>query len=224
MVRLLAGERLHPAFEREIADLDFIVARADSRPFAELLGSAGYVPDEEFNALNGARRQLFHDQARGRQIDVFVGRFEMCHELPLADRIELREHSLPAADILMTKLQIASLNTNDAGDALALLHALDLGAGDRGQPRVDEIDVGWIASLAAHDWGLYRTSELNLVRLEEVLGSFELSERDRDRIRARIEGLAREMRKAPKSTRWKLRARIGDRKQWYDEPEEVDRA
>ena len=29
---------------------------------------------------------------------------------------------------------------------------------------------------------------------------------------------------APKSSRWKLRARVGERTKWYDEPEEVGHA
>jgi hypothetical protein len=31
------------------------------------------------------------------------------------------------------------------------------------------------------------------------------------------------MEAAPVSRGWKLRARIGERRRWYDEPEEVDR-
>ncbi len=53
-----------------------------------MLAGAGYAPDEQFNALNGARRLLFHDEHHGRQVDVFVDRFEMCHELPLAERLD----------------------------------------------------------------------------------------------------------------------------------------
>jgi hypothetical protein len=39
--------------------------------------------------------------------------------------------------------------------------------------------------------------------------------------RSQVEGLRRAIDEAPKSTRWKLRARIGERQQWYQEPEEV---
>jgi hypothetical protein len=31
------------------------------------------------------------------------------------------------------------------------------------------------------------------------------------------------MEAAPKSRRWRLRAKVGDRKRWYEEPEEVER-
>src|SRR5690348_8563843 len=86
-IRLIAGERLDPVFAREIADLDFIVRRKGGMRMGELLRASGYEPDLEFNALNGARRMLFWDRSHGRQVDVFVGSFEMCHALPLAERL-----------------------------------------------------------------------------------------------------------------------------------------
>src|SRR4051794_23581059 len=72
-IRLLAGPRMPPAFERPIQDLDFMVARRQGRAVEELLASAGYLGDREFNALNGQRRLLFHDQANARQVDAFIG-------------------------------------------------------------------------------------------------------------------------------------------------------
>jgi len=39
--------------------------------------------------------------------------------------------------------------------------------------------------------------------------------------RAQVAGLRAAIDDAPKSTRWKLRAKVGDRQQWYVEPEEV---
>jgi hypothetical protein len=44
------------------------------------------------------------------------------------------------------------------------------------------------------------------------------------RVRDALAAIAQAMDGAPKSRNWKLRARIGERKRWYDEPEEVDRA
>jgi hypothetical protein len=37
----------------------------------------------------------------------------------------------------------------------------------------------------------------------------------------RLESLLSRIEAAPKSRRWKLRARIGDKVRWYEEPEEV---
>lgn len=40
-------------------------------------------------------------------------------------------------------------------------------------------------------------------------------------IATRLEELRRRLEEAPKSRGWKMRARIGDRKRWYELPEEV---
>jgi hypothetical protein len=222
-IRLLLGTRLDPIFEREIADLDFVCAGGAGGRLGEVLTGAGYQGDEQFNALNGARRLLFWDPERGRQIDVFVGRFEMCHELPLAERLEVRAATLPAAELLMTKLQIVELNRKDQRDAFALLDGAEVTGADRAEDGADAINAARIASLTAQDWGLQRTFELNLERLRGGVGELELPDPRRDAIAARIERLLAAMEEAPKSRRWKMRARIGERKQWYEEPEEVGR-
>ena len=217
-IPLLAGPDLHPAFAREIRDLDFVVSRSQSRNLDRALEAAGYEPNVEFNSLNRRHRMLFHDSATGRQVDVFVGRFEMCHTLPLVDRLEVQETTLPAADVLMTKLQIVHLNRKDRADLLALLHSFELGDHDAGA-----INVAWITSLTSQDWGMQHTFELNLERLAEGLRELDLPQSEIEMLRERIAGLEDAMQRAPKSRKWGLRARIGERKQWYEEPEEVDR-
>lgn len=219
-IRMLIGARLHPAFERTPADLDFVVAKQDRRATTDLLAEAGYVADEQFNALNGHRRMLFNDPepGRDRQVDVFVETFEMCHELPLAERLHAVPHTLAPAELVMTKLQIISLNAKDRGDLYALLLACDTGGDD------DSINVERIAELTAGDWGLQHTFELNLERLRAGLEEQSaLDAGERSAIAGRIDAIADAMERAPKSRRWKLRAKIGERKRWYEEPEEVDR-
>jgi hypothetical protein len=222
-IRLIAGERLDPAFQREIADLDFISARGEGRRLGDLLAASGYQPEEQFNALNGARRMLFLDPVHERQVDVFVGSFEMCHALPLAERLGARPGTLPAAELLMTKLQIVELNEKDRGDIFGLLLAHEVTEADLDPAGADAIDAARIASLTSRDWGLQRTFELNLERLRETVGALPLEEGSRETISIRIDRIAAVIEATPKSRKWKLRDRIGDRKQWYEEPEEVDR-
>jgi hypothetical protein len=217
-IRLLARERVVPALERPIQDLDFVVSRRHRRGAEELLGAAGYSADEQFNAINGSRRLLYHDLEHGRQIDVFVGTFEMCHVLPLADRLTVRRDSLPAADLLMTKLQIVDLNEKDRSDLYTLLLTHEVRSGDD-----SSLDVERITELASNDWGLQHTFELNLERLRDGLAEQPLGSEDATTIAARIDELGSAMERAPKSRKWKLRARVGERRRWYQEPEEVDR-
>jgi hypothetical protein len=221
-IRLLAAERMPPVFERPIQDLDFVLAKRDRPDFNKLLIEAGYVAQERFNALHGAHRLLYDDPSHGRQIDVFVESFSMCHELPLAEQIPVRPHTLPPADVLMTKLQIVELNEKDQRDLYALLctHTVSAGQGAAGE---GEIDVGRIVALTSNDWGLQHTFELNLDRLRAALGEQPLAAEQAAAVGQRIDALAQALEDAPKTRKWKLRAKVGERKRWYEEPEEVDR-
>ena len=46
----------------------------------------------------------------------------MSHDVAVADRLELDPDTLPPAELLVTKLQIAELNEKDVHDALALFY------------------------------------------------------------------------------------------------------
>lgn len=217
-IRLLLDERFDPAFERPYGDIDIVTRRRDARGVEELLEQRGWAPAAQFNALNGARRLLFHDPLSDAQVDVFVEAFEMCHALPLAESLDRTGPSLPASDLLMTKLQIVSLNAKDRNDCYALLCGSPVADGDH-----TAIEPLRIAALTSREWGVHHTFELNLARLSEGVSEGAVPEPCVGRVRAGVDAIAAAMEDAPKSRNWKLRARIGERKRWYDDPEEVDR-
>jgi hypothetical protein len=216
-VVLHVGELLHPAFRREIRDIDLATPKRAQRKVDDFLGSQGYMPNKRFNAVHGSRRLLFYDEANGRQIDVFVGTFAMCHELPLMERLTLEPLTLPLAELLMTKLQIVRLNRKDELDLYSLLLTHEIAAHDN-----DTINAERIATLCARDWGLYYTFQLNLGRLLDDIGLPQLGDDERAVISTRIRALQEAIEAAPKTTKWKVRARIGDRVRWYEDPDEVD--
>lgn len=215
---LHVGERLHPAFRREIRDIDLATPKREGRKVAEFLSAQGYEANKTFNAMHGARRLLFYDEPNGRQIDVFVGTFEMCHQLPLEQRLEVEPMTLPLADLALTKLQIFKLNRKDAYDLYSLLLTHEVAAHDD-----DTINAAWIAELCGRDWGLFRTVQLNLERLQAELQVPELTPAEIDTIRQRLQQLEQAIEQAPKTGKWKMRARVGDRVRWYEDPEEVEK-
>jgi hypothetical protein len=217
-IRLLLGPDFDQAFERQYRDIDAIVRRRDGRELERLLEERGWEPATAFNALNGSRRLLFHDPLSDAQVDVFVEAFEMCHKLPLADRLDEEGPAVCATDLLMTKLQIVELNEKDRRDLYALLRGSSLAtSGAR------SLDPQRIAELTSKDWGLHHTFELNLGRLSDGLDSGAVPAEDTAAISTAIDAIAQAMEDTPKSRGWSMRARIGERKRWYDEPEEVDR-
>ena len=220
-LRLLGGVAIavslpgEPLLPRPYNDIDFITAKGEGPTIAKLFEELGYEGDHQFNGLNGHRRLLFYDAANERRVDVFVGRFEMCHTWPLDARLSAAERTLPLGDLLLTKLQIFAVNEKDQRDIFNLLYGHKLTEDDIG------INVPYIAKLCAGDWGLWRTATMNIERTRGALARYELSPEHEAIVVARLDDLRRRIDGEPKSTKWKLRARVGERVKWYEEPEEV---
>ncbi len=215
-VRLRAEGDFDPVFEREYADLDWVAAKGSSAQVQRFFEGLGYVPHVRFNTINGRERLLFFDEENGRQVDVFVGAFRMCHEVPFGERLMLEPVTIPLAELLLTKLQIVQLNEKDVRDALAIFYYHPVGEGDGSM-----INAKRVAVLCASDWGLWRTFGANLDALGGHMDRYDLSEGDRQRIAHRIRELRERIDDEPKTFGWRMRARIGDRKRWYELPEEV---
>ncbi|MGH2861744.1 MAG: hypothetical protein ACRDLT_09620 [Solirubrobacteraceae bacterium] len=215
-VRVRAPE-VPPALDREYKDLDFAVPKGSGAAAGKLLADAGYEPHIVFNAMNSKERMLFHDTVNDRQVDVFVGAFRMCHEIPLSERLEAGEKTVPLAELLLTKLQIVQLNEKDIRDTVLLLHGHEVAEHDG-----DAVNGARVAQLCADDWGLWRTITRNLERCASDVDQYALGEGRKAQIKQRLTQLLSHIEAAPKSRGWKLRDRIGERKRWYDLPEEVE--
>ena len=216
-IKLRAADGLLPPFRREYGDLDWITPKGTSAGVQKLFDSLCYTPHVRFNAINGRERLLFFDEEHGRQVDVFVGSFRMCHEIPFGNRLDIEPVTIPLAELLLTKLQIIELNEKDVRDSLAILHDHPVEENDG-----DAVNAAHIARLCASDWGLWRTFTANLEALGEHLERYDLPGDGRERIAGRVSGLLGRIEEEPKSFGWKMRAKIGDRKRWYDLPEEVE--
>jgi hypothetical protein len=204
------------ALARQFNDIDLVTTREKSRDVTDFISSIGYRPDEAFNTMNAGRRGLFHDLDNGRQLDLFVGDFEMCHRIPIADRLDVDAPTVPLAELLLTKLQIIELNEKDLRDIISLLIDHEIEEHD-----ADTVNGAYVAKLCADDWGLWRTCTLNIARTRAGLGAFDIAGEEEAVLDRRLHTLGELIEQAPKSRRWRLRARVGDRVRWYEDPEEV---
>jgi hypothetical protein len=219
----LAVRALCPDFPprfRNRQDLDLASTSAARPPLTELLVGLGYEPDRRFNALYG-HKQLYFASPRGRAVDVLLDRLEMCHVLEFRDRIERMPVTIDVTDLLLSKLQIVEVNEKDVVDAVYLLAAYPVVLGD--EPGTIGLDR--ISAIVAEDWGWWRTLTGTVEHIRDlaearrgdlfptggsndVLDSLHLIKEAADTV--------------PKTLRWKLRARIGDRKRWYQVPDEEE--
>jgi hypothetical protein len=205
---------------REYADIDLATARKGSKPLRELLESIGYLPDKMFNAVQGDRRLYFESPDGGAyHLDIFVDRFEMSHELDLSKRLETEPLTLPAAELLLTKLQIAELNRKDASDTAMLLLGHELA--DHDGPGV--LNVAYVAEVCSQDWGFYTTVTDNLAKTLALLGEIVPDAADGGLVAQRANKLLADLEAAPKSRGWRRRAAIGRRMKWYQTPDEATR-
>jgi hypothetical protein len=222
-LRLIGGlavyfhtEDIPAPLSRPYGDIDIATTKGGGRSAGELLSGLGYEASREFNALHGSRRMLFYDMQNQRKLDVFVDTFELCHTIPITGRFALDEHTIPLAELLLTKLQVVELTDKDLVDIVTLLHQHDVGPSDD-----DVINGDFIAGLTADDWGLWRTVRLNVERVNEKVGSLPLESDAKERVIARANTLWERVEQEPKSRKWRLRDRVGDRKRWYELPDEV---
>jgi len=200
-------------FQRDIADIDFIVAKRRSGDFGKLLANDGYLGDHQFNSIHGETRLLFTSELT--DVDVFVGAFQQCHALDLESVLQTLPTTIPLAHLLLTKLQIVEINRKDQLDALAILadHQVTRGGGPQ------DIDLDVIASIAANDWGWYTTMDDNLAKLQDVVAEATSGELA-TRLQGRLTDIRSAIHDAPKSMKWKMRDKVGRRVPWYDLPEE----
>ncbi|HTZ26587.1 MAG TPA: hypothetical protein VMC83_21520 [Streptosporangiaceae bacterium] len=204
----------HPRLPRQAKDIDLAAAKGASKRAAKLMVQAGYAADEMFNALRGSRRLLFADPANGRHLDVFIGEFSMCHDIPMTARLGREPLTVPREELLLSKLQIFELTANDQADIYNLLFHNEVGDEQGG------ISASFIAALCAGDWGLWRTCQLNIERGLSSLGESALGPAERDVVAGRLDRLRERIDAEPKSMKWRIRDRVGDRVRWYAEPEE----
>jgi hypothetical protein len=214
-IRLRAAEPLPPALLRTYEDIDMVTLKGRRQPVSKLLTDLGYAQDERFNSINESRL-VFYDVPNQRHADVFVGELRMCHRIAMTDRIVREPLTTPLAELLLTKLQIVRLNQKDLIDIYTLLHAHDISDEDEAG-----VNGAYVALLCARNWGLWRTTRMNLERAREGLAGSGLDESPRREIAARIDRLWERIEAEPKSLRWKSRSHLGERVRWYEEPEEL---
>ena len=217
-VRVLCPD--FPPRTRNRQDLD-LASTSSARPhLTELLIGLGYEPDRRFNALYG-HKQLYFASPRARAVDVLVDALEMCHVLEFRDRIERMPVTIDVTDLLLSKLQIVEINEKDVVDAVYLLAAYPVVAGD--EPGTIGLDR--IRAVVADDWGWWRTLIGTVEHIVDLVdggdGDFLPPGANHD-VLVGLHLIQKAAETVPKTLRWKLRARIGERKRWYQVPEEEE--
>ena len=217
-VRLLCPSFPHRA--RDDQDMDFASVSSKKREVIDFFAERGFLGDRRFNTLHGDRQMYFTTPDGATAVDVVMDRLNMCHVLDFRDRIDRLPDTLDVADLLLSKLQVVELNRKDVHDVVHLLSAFEVRPGD--EPGT--IGMDRVGRVVAEDWGWWRTVTMNLDKVAHFAGDEEahlVPDAPLHDPAAQAEALRAWCDEVPKPLRWKMRARVGDRVQWYQLPEEV---
>jgi len=133
--------------------------------------------------------------------------------------LEIDHPTISLSDLLLEKLQIVEINEKDIIDCIILFREHEVGEDDK-----TTINMKYISKLFSGDWGWWRTGTMNLDKIKHFAEKYDkLTDEDKKIVIERIDKLREAIDKHPKSMGWKMRAKVGDKKKWYRDVEEVIR-
>ncbi len=225
-----AGIRLHcaapgglmDALGRPAKDIDLVVPEKHRKGMRRLLEGRGYLIDRDLLIAMEGTRYSFRHAEHGTEIDVFVERLSFCHTIELAGRLHRHQVTLPVEELLLAKLQIVQPTMTDLMDVAVILATHRVGDA---QADLETIDGRHIAAIFARDWGFHHTATGNLRRISQAVGdgaSVDLGQAANAGVHEAAAALLAAVDAEPKSRTWRLRDRIGERKQWWQDVDEKE--
>ena len=204
---------------RELSDIDFMAYGRQRQEIVKFFLDTGYECDRRIVSSLIPTAHYVFEGSSGFHVDVFFDKLEMCHTIDFKDQLEVDYPTISLANLLLEKMQIVQLNEKDVIDTVVLLREHDVGEGD-----VETINFNYIGRLLSKDWGFYYTVTTNLRRIkDEFLPSYNLPDEDKTNVKDKIDILLERIQEKPKSLGWKMRAKVGTKKKWYRDVEELYR-
>jgi hypothetical protein len=179
-------------------------------------------PDQRFNAAFGGERLLYYKDNKFT-VDIFFDKLQYSHDVDFRNRLELDYPTITVTDFVLEKLQIHEINRKDLIDLVVtfLYHRVGSGSDKR------SIDADYISDLLSSDWGFWFDVTTNLEKTlqlcDVLLREGKLSSEQAGRSKSRISELLQIIEKTSKTDEWTKRAKVGTKKQWYRDVEEVVR-
>lgn len=202
---------------RAYTDIDFAGYAKQAKQVRELLAGLGYLEDREIFVVTEGSRAIFENPTNGLHVDVFYDKLDFCHVIHWNGRLEADWPTIPLAEMLLEKMQIVKINEKDLIDTIMLFLEHPLGEIDS-----ETINIAQVARLCATDWGLWRTTSMNLNKVRQIAETYpQLAPEDKAKVAAQVGTALTRLETEPKSLAWRLRARVGDRIKWYKDVDEV---
>jgi len=209
-------EKLARLGERVFTDIDFASYGKFRHKLLDFFSKRGYSIDKRLQMYHGMKRHIYLG-GKVPMIEVFFDKLEMNHTISFSKRLETDSPTLPPTELLLQKLQIVKINEKDIKDAIVLLRAHDIGETDNETINLNALVQAGLLS----DWGFYYTATTNLKKIIDFAPTCNaLVTNDRKVIDDRVNKILCYLEEQPKSLGWKLRARVGTKKRWYNTVED----
>jgi len=208
---------LQHALGRSYTDLDFAAYSREAPAVRGLFEGLGYQDNREVFIVSGGERAIFDKADLGLHVDIFFEKLDFCHVIQWNGRLEVDAPTIPLAELLLEKMQIVEINEKDVIDTIMLLIEHPLGDIDH-----ETINIQRVAQLCANDWGLWRTSTMNLGKVRSLAQKYaQLSRDQKARVAQHVQTILERIEAEPKPLAWRLRDRVGDRVKWYKDVDAV---
>ena len=207
-------------FKRVLSDIDYASYAKHHNQVKNLFLDMGYEEYGMTNVYLAGKRFVFHDEINNRHSDIFFDELDFNHTINWKNRLEIDYPTISLADLMLEKMQIVEINKKDIIDSLMLLREHEIDSEDK----QEKINAKYIAQVCGNDWGFWKTITVNLKKVRDyAFNADNLKDKDKDNIIEKMDKINRFIEKEPKSLKWKMRAKIGDKKRWYTVVEELQR-
>jgi hypothetical protein len=211
---------------QEYSDIDLVSYRSHRDRLKEFFDKLGYAKRRATLSTAASERQIYFHPKGWFYIDVFFDKLLVAnHPIDFRGRLELDYPTITVTDMLLEKIQMwEAFSVKDLKDCLLLLRA----HGVSQKPEKESVDASYIAKLLAQDWGFWYTATTNLKKIKAFLEKMDelapqanmdpkqISLQDREEIAQKVDKILEAIDKEPKSFGWKMRAKIGTKKKWYN--------
>jgi len=208
---------LQAAMGRAYTDIDFAAYSNQNKQISTLMAGLGYTENREVFIGSEGERAIFDKPGTGLHVDIFYEKLDFCHAIYWKDRLEVDSPTIPLTELLLEKMQIVQINEKDIIDTIMLLLEHPLGDIDH-----ETINIKLAAQLCANDWGLWRTTTMNLEKVKQLAHHYtQLTPDQKAIVETKVNETISRLNNEPKPMAWRLRDRVGDRIKWYKEVDEV---
>ncbi len=204
--------------KQEFTDIDFMSYRKHRKKVEEMFKAIGYIKRKTTLSSAASERQIYFHPKGWFYVDVFYDKLLVAnHPIDFRGRLELDYPTVTVTDLFLEKTQIVNFSEKDLKDVVLLLRAHNIGETEK-----ETVNIEYVSNILSKDWGFYYTVTTNLKGIKKLLNKIEgLKEEDKQDLNNKLSQALKKIDEKPKTMKWKMRAKVGTRKRWYN-PVETD--